>query len=289
MVQVLTKLKDQANFTNTEMRIADYIIQNITNIPTIYIEDLAKLTYTSHSTIIRLCKKMGYDGFRSFKDAISGVVYSQLHLPGEVDANFPFKQEDLTMDIAKNMANLTIDTIKKTLNQLDEELLQSVAEILFNSKHIFLFSRGDSQVRARSFQNKLVKINRFAIISEEYADEAWNASNLTPKDCALFLSYSGTSSQYKRMLQHFSNKKIPTILITGNTESDLIKLATKTIAVVQEEYDFVKVGTFASQVAFQYVLDTLYSILYAKEYSSNVENLKEKQSLIQNGILSEEL
>lgn len=289
MVQVLNKLKDQTNFTNTEMRIADYIIQNITTIPTIYIEDLAKLTYTSHSTIIRLCKKIGYDGFRSFKDAISGVVYSQLHLPSEVDANFPFKQEDLTMDIAKNMANLTIDTIKKTLNQLDEDLLQSVAEILFNSKHIFLFSRGDSQVRARSFQNKLVKINRFAIISEEYADEAWNASNLTPKDCALFLSYSGTSPQYKRMLQHFSNKNIPTILITGNTESDLIKLAAKTIVVVQEEYDFVKVGTFASQVAFQYVLDTLYSILYAKEYRSNLEKLKEKQSLIQNGILSEEL
>lgn len=289
MVQVLTKLKDQTNFTNTEMRIADYIIQNITKIPTIYIEDLAKLTYTSHSTIIRLCKKMGYDGFRSFKDAVSGVVYSQLHLPSEVDANFPFKPEDLTMDIAKNIANLTIDTIKKTLNQLDEELLQSVAEILFKSNHIFLFSRGDSQVRARSFQNKLVKINRFAIISEEYADEAWNASNLTPQDCALFLSYSGTSPQYKRMLQHFSNKKIPTILITGNTESDLINLAAKTIVVVQEEYDFVKVGTFASQVAFQYVLDTLYSILYAKEYRTNVENLKEKQSLIQNGILSEEL
>lgn len=78
-------------------------------------------------------------------------------------------------------------------------------------------------------------------------------------------------------------------MITGNTESDLINLAAKTIVVVQEEYDFVKVGTFASQVAFQYVLDTLYSILYAKEYRSNVENLKEKQLLIQNGILSEEL
>lgn len=288
-MQVLTKLKDQTNFTNTEMRIADYVVQNITKIPTIYIEDLAKLTYTSHSTIIRLCKKMGYDGFRSFKNAVSGVVYSQLHLPSEVDANFPFKQEDLTMDIAKNIANLTMDTIKKTLNQLDEELLKSVAEILFKSKHIFLFSRGDSQIRARSFQNKLVKINKFAIISEEYADEAWNASNLTAEDCALFLSYSGTSPQYKRMLQHFSNKNIPTILITGNTESDLISLAAKTIVIVQEEYDFVKVGTFASQVAFQYVLDTLYSILYAKEYRSNVEKLKEKQLLIQNGILSEEL
>ena len=109
---------------------------NITKIRTIYIEDLAKLTYTSHSTIIRLCKKIGYDGFRSFKLSISSVGYSELYLPGEVDANFPFKQEDLTKDIAKNMADLTIDTVKKTLAQLDEELLQSVAETLYNSERI---------------------------------------------------------------------------------------------------------------------------------------------------------
>lgn len=190
-MQVLNMLKNQTNFTNTEMRIADYIIQNITTIPTINIDVLAKLTYTSHSTIIRLCKKIGYDGFRSFKVAISEVVYNQLHLPSEVDANFPFKQEDLTMDIAKNMADLTIDTVKKTLAQLDEELLKSVAEMIYKSERIFLFSRGDSQVRARSFQSKLMKINKFAIISEEYADVAWNASNLTPNDCAIFLSYGG--------------------------------------------------------------------------------------------------
>lgn len=288
-MQVLNKLKNQTNFTNVEMRVADYIIQNITKIPTINIEVLAKSTYTSHSTIIRLCKKMGYDGFKSFKIAISEVVYNQLHLPGEVDANFPFKQEDLTMDIAKNMADLTINTVKRTLAQLDEELLQSVAEMLYKSERIFLFSRGDSQVRARSFQSKLIKINKFAIISEEYADVAWNASNLTPNDCALFLSYGGISPHNNRILQHFSNEMIPTILITGNPNSDLIKLATKTILVVQEEYDFVKIGTFASQVAFEYVLNTLYSILYAKEYRDNLANLKKKQALIEKGILAEEI
>ncbi|WP_353049870.1 MurR/RpiR family transcriptional regulator [Carnobacterium sp. ISL-102] len=288
-MQVLNMLKNQTNFTNTEMRIADYIIQNITTIPTINIDVLAKLTYTSHSTIIRLCKKIGYDGFRSFKVAISEVVYNQLHLPSEVDANFPFKQEDLTMDIAKNMADLTIDTVKKTLAQLDEELLKSVAEMIYKSERIFLFSRGDSQVRARSFQSKLIKINKFAIISEEYADVAWNASNLTPNDCAIFLSYGGISPHNNRILQHFSNETIPTILITGNPNSDLIKLATKTILVVQEEYDFVKIGTFASQVAFEYILNTIYSVLYAKEYRNNLANLKKKQALIEKGILSEEI
>ncbi len=31
------------------------------------IEELAKPTYTSHSAIIRLCKKLGFTGFKEFR------------------------------------------------------------------------------------------------------------------------------------------------------------------------------------------------------------------------------
>ena len=284
---VLDKLKDQKNFTVTEKRIADYILQHPEKIPTIYIEDLAKLTYTSHSAIIRLCKKIDYTGFREFKVALSSLVHSQLHIIGEVDANFPFNETDSAMTIAKKMADLTIDTIQKTLIQLDEDLLNQVAEELERADRLFLFAHGDSQIRGRSFQSKLVKLNKFLIIAEEYADEYWNAANLTEKDCGIFLTYSGTIPKYQRIMQHFKNQKIPSILLTGNRQSNLVHLATTTIFAIQEEYDFAKIGTFSSQVAFEYILDTLFSMLYAKSYRKNLLNLQDKQQLLQNGLLAD--
>lgn len=51
------KLTKQELFTTTEKRIVDYIRRNIEAAVYMTIEELAKATYTSHSAIIRLCKK----------------------------------------------------------------------------------------------------------------------------------------------------------------------------------------------------------------------------------------
>lgn len=283
---ILETLRSQVGFTPTEKRIADFILQNVTDIPEIYVQELAKKTYSSHSAVIRLCKKMGYTGFRTFKTAISEVVYTKLHTIDEVNVNFPFDGTSTPLEIAKIMADLTMNTVKKTLVQLDDQLLNQAADILSHAERIYLFSRGDSQLRARIFQNKLVKINKLAIVAEEYADEAWNASNLTEKDCALFISYSGTVPLYKKMMSYFYEEKIPTLLLTGNPKSPLVKFATLPIITIQEEYDFAKVATFSSQTAFEYILDTLFSIMYSREYQKNVLHLKAKQTLLQTGRLA---
>ncbi len=287
MLLVLDQLKDQHNFTQTEKRIADYILQHPSKISTIYIEDLAKLTYTSHSAIIRLCKKIGFTGFREFKIALSTLVHSQLYAAEQVNANFPFDEADSPMTIAKKMADLTTETVKKSFAQLNDELLSQIVTTLAQAQRVFLFARGDSQIRARSFQNKLIKINKFYILAEEYSDGYWNAASLTKKDCALFISYSGIVPQYDRIMEHFHQEKIPTILLTGNNQSTLLPFAEKALITIQEEYDFAKIGTFSSQVAFEYILDTLFSILYAQEYRQNLLSLKEKQHLLQNGLLSD--
>lgn len=94
--------------------------------------------------------------------------------------------------------------------------------------------------------------------------------------------------QYERMMKHFLNENVPSILLTGNSQSNLIALATQAIVITQEEKDYVKVSTFSSQAAFEYILDTLFSLLYAKEYQQNLADFKKKNKWIENGILSEQ-
>lgn len=285
---LIDKLRLQQDLTNTEKQIADYILKNLATIPAINVANLAKDTYTSHSSVIRLAQKMGYDGFRDFRIAVSEIAHSDLYRSEPVDANFPFLPQDSTKDIAKKLADLTINTVQRTYAQLDTEVLDHSVDLLANAERIFLFAQGDSQIRARSFQNKLVKINKFLIIAEEYADEDWNAANLTNKDCAIFITYRGNMPQYERMMKHFLNENVPSILLTGNSQSNLIALATQAIVITQEEKDYVKVSTFSSQAAFEYILDTLFSLLYAKEYQQNLADFKKKNKWIENGILSEQ-
>lgn len=285
---LIDKLQSKSSLTSNEERIADYILINIDKIPQTTMEELAQNTYTSHSAIVRFAKKMGYDGFKEFKQAISEIVHQRLHQIDSVNPNFPFEPGDNPTVIAKKMATLTTETIQRTLAQLDFKVLDQIAARLLTANRIFIFAQGDTQIRGRSFQNKLMKLNKFLIIAEEYADEDWIAANVLPNDCVLFLTYSGRIKQYQRFLEHFKQNNISTILISGNPHSELVGLADVTQIITQNEYDFWKIGTFSSQIAFQYILDTIFSIMYSQDYQKNLVNLKNKYELLKRGAFAGE-
>ena len=285
---LLDKLQATNNLTANEQRIASFILGHIDEVPQMTIEDLAKKTYTSHSAIVRLDKNLDYAGVKEFKAEIVEIVYRNLHKIDNVNANFPFEHGDNSEVIAKKMATLYTETIQRTVVQLNYSLMEQMAKVLLKAKRIFIFAQGDTQIRCRGFQNKLMKINKFPIIGEEYADEDWVAANVTAEDCVLILSYSGRIKQYERFLQLFHDNKITSILITGNEKGAFNHLADYVQVVTQTEYDFWKIGTFSSQVAFQYVLDTLFSIMYSQNYQKNMVNLKNKYQLLKKGPLAGE-
>jgi len=268
------KLKYAKNLTENEQRIAKYIQANLSTVSEMPIQKLAAATYTSHSAIVRFAKKLDYDGYRPMRHAITEAVQQQISQLNDVDANFPFQPTDSAIDIAKNMSDLTVNAVTRTLAQLDEDSLSQAATRILKAKRLFLFAIGDSQIRARSLQSKLVKINKYAIIADEYSDEAWTAANLNEDDLAIFLSYTGDGVSRLKIIKFLKSNHVPTLLLTGNPESKLIDFATQTIAITQDEYNVMKVSTFASQITFEYLLDTLFAIVYSHSYQKNLISLK---------------
>ncbi|RRK10082.1 MurR/RpiR family transcriptional regulator [Lactiplantibacillus garii] len=275
---VLTALQQQLDFTATERRIANYMLTHLDKMPTVLIKELAAATYTSHSAIIRLAQKLGYHGFRDFQRALTTAA-AQVQ-PTDVNANFPFSDTDSVATIAKKMAALNVTAVQTTRQQLDTRQVALIAQQLTRATRILLFSQGDSQLRARSFQNKLVKINRFAIIADEYADDAWNAANLTTDDVAFFISYAGTTQVHRQFAHYLKAHHVPVIVLTGNPQAPLLADADLRLVTVQSETHFAKVGTFASQAAFEYVLDTLFATMYAQDFQTNLARLKTNQRLM---------
>ncbi|WP_125764243.1 MurR/RpiR family transcriptional regulator [Companilactobacillus hulinensis] len=278
-MSVIDKLKQKSDFTETEQRIADYILDNQMDMAEITVQNLAKRAYSSHSAVIRLTKKLGFTGFKDFRVAMVKEVQDNLHVVSNVNANFPFTSSDSAFEIAKNMADLSIESIQKTADKLDKNVLEEVAKILIKANRIFLFGTGDSQIRARSFQNKFNKINRYPIVAGEYGEGSWHSLNLEEKDCGMFISYSGNNHQSIQYLNYLRNEGRNTILITGDANSEMAKLAKYVVEVPQTEYNFVKVGTFASQISFEYILDTLFAIIYEDEYTTHLVDIMNKEKV----------
>lgn len=167
------------------------------------------------------------------------------------------------------MSELVKATVDRCAALLDEDVLTQTAEMLNQAERIFIYALGDSQIRAKSFQNKLMKINTYAIIATELSEWAYHTLNLSPNDCVIFLTYHGKSSFYPKIARHLIDHHIPFLTISSAASSPLAQLSPILIRVPGDEEKHAKIGPFASQIAFEYVLNVIYSCIYKLAYAKN--------------------
>lgn len=97
-------------------------------------------TYTSPATIIRLAKKLGYEGYEALKkDFLEEQKYILTHF-NHIDPNFPFTKNDTIQTIASKMTTLSKETLDDTLSLLKHDDLQRLLH--FYKKQIsFIFQQ----------------------------------------------------------------------------------------------------------------------------------------------------
>ncbi|MFS0856109.1 MurR/RpiR family transcriptional regulator [Paenibacillus taichungensis] len=270
-MKILTQLTDMNHFTPNEKSIASYILTHKELMLHLNIQELAKATYTSHSAINRLTHKLGLSGFKEFSIKLAREFQQDAQNISNIDPNYPFALGESSLQVAKDIAELMKETIEKNFAFMDEASLTEAAHLLDQAKRIFIYALGDSQIRAKSFQNKLIKINKYVVITTELSEWAYHTINLTPQDCAIFLTYHEKSPIFLKAAQHFSREKIPFITITANHQSELAKMSTICIQVPNDETKHAKIGTFSSQIAFDYVLNVIYSCIFQIDYAKNMQ------------------
>lgn len=266
---LLKQIVNFENFTTTEQIIANYILENTSLMENISIQELAKRTFTSNASIIRFVQKLGIKGFKEFKIQLLKSL-EQLDLEAEIDPNVPFEGNSSLMKISEDIMHLSLQAIKETYHLLNETQLMQMTKHLYHAKRLFLFASGDSQIRAESFQNKLWKINKYAILAKDREEWALNTANLLIDDCAFFISYDAKSANDLFAAQMLKERGVPILLLTSFPDSELGKLSDVIITVSRlETTETEKIATYSSQAAFEYILNVLFSTLYQMEYQEN--------------------
>lgn len=125
---------NNTKITKQEKEIYIYILQNIENLENISAKELAEACFCTTTTINRLCKKLGVDGYNTFKAIICYELSQQKPWTEQID-----------------------------LAQYEKELLVN----LDKSKRIFLFGSGAALYSAYLVQRKLLKMRYIAIIIED--------------------------------------------------------------------------------------------------------------------------
>lgn len=247
----------------SEQVIVDYITANKEEFTGMKIGELAKATYTSNATIIRLCRKLGMEGYTQLREYVIKAIETEKYTKKSVDFTKPIENDRNALDVISSMSSLYIDSIDVIRSSLRASDIQTIAEILYHSKRQFLYAFGDTQATCEGFINKMIKLNYFPIMGTARSDYHAISERLTSQDAVIIATYSGSDDQFRSFLPIIRSSGAKIIAVTANKNSLAAKAADILLLFPNEEQDE-KIATFYSQLAFTYIFSILYSMLYLK-------------------------
>lgn len=274
-MNLLEFLKTNSSFTNSEMTVVRYILDNTEAVLNESIYIIAEKTNTSTPTIVRLCKKCGMKGFREFKISLARDLEMQLNAIRSVDTNVPFESKDTDMIISKKIAHLSSETIFSTQQLLTTAKLNLAVKLISDAENLFGIGVSDPYLRLKDFQLKLLRINIYLKLIDLQAEQYHMAKNAGKNDVAIIISNSGRTAEIVNDAKEFYLNKTPIIAITGNPSSPLAKYATVVFELPSQKDEKFKVSNFSSQLSIEYILNVLYSCIFNSNYE---ENLSENKS-----------
>lgn len=280
---LITERLQQEQFPASQQAVVDYILANPLAIKEMTIRQLAKATFTSNATMIRIARKLNYPGWDQFKeDFIREQEYLALSF-SSVDPNIPFTASDTPVSIAMKIAELSMEAISDTLHLLDEKELEKAARILKQNQIINVLAMSNVHILGELFALKLGRLHKLAFASD-FRDEArYNGTLIHPQSCAVVISYSGETRQLVEAVENIKKHHRPVIVLTSIGDNSLSRLADVTLRFCTREKLYSKISWYTSESGIEYLLDLLYSTLFWLDYDRNMKLRMDTARIIEQG------
>jgi RpiR family transcriptional regulator, glv operon transcriptional regulator len=203
-----SQIKD---LTFSERHVLYYVDDNLSTAKSQSLTHLADTNNVSTTTIVRMCQKLGLEGFSEFKFILKKLDQNQRPKMGD-----------------------TLERYRKTLDHSlslqQTKDFEEITEQLIRAKRVFIVAVGLSKMMGEYFSKLLMQVNK----STSYVYES-HIIDLLPNmvernDLIVFISSSGETGTIVKAAEKLRYKNIYTLAITNGTDSSLSNIVQKSLS-----------------------------------------------------------
>lgn len=274
-LSIIERLKSDTLFSDAETKVRDYVKQYPDRIKMMTVRELAQETYTTPTTIMRFCKKLGYDGYRSFQ-----INFLNDMKDLEVD-NYLISGGESTVDVMNKVALLYTDAIETTSSHLALSDLEAVAKLIKQRK-VINFLAYDANVSLANYGSQnFIMLNKQSYVLTGINDQLLYALNQSANKDQLSIIISRTASTRRiiRLAQALKDNGHTTILISENRKNLITDNVTYQLSVAYTG-KFDKLGDLVFYTGTKYILDLLFMLCYKDQFKETNEFVKEYNQLL---------
>lgn len=263
-----------------EKKAASYIIENPSNLQNLNISQLAEASESSTAAIVRLCKRLNFDGFQQLKFSI---VINNL-TPTEKNSFDDFKIEK-GVAIGEIIAS-SVEKVKNALNLipmiLNENSIKDAADLIHNARQIQILGIGASGIVALDLMQKLQRIGIPASYYPDIDMQLTAACNLRKNDICIGISYSGKNSSVLKAFHQAKNQNAKCISLTRFGTNKLSELADVKLLVPAVE-PLIREAATISRISQLFIIDILFSYLISLNPIEIKQSLSKTWNILHDG------
>jgi len=271
MANALLRLRELSkSFSNTEREVAENILSNPRQVVDMSIHQLAKHTFSSPSTIVRLCNHTGYSGYKEFRKAVTYEL-AQRDQTKKIEQKEISFSDSLT-EIIDKITYLNIISLEETKELLDVQVLRQCVDLIRNARVVYLFGLGASLCTARDAYLKFLRLNKLSIMNEDWHSQLLQARNATADDLAIVFSYSGATVEVIECMKALRENRTPIVAVTRCVQSPVAELADYKLYTSSNESLF-RSGAMSSRMSQLNIVDILYTALASESSEHSLDQL----------------
>ena len=208
--------------------IAEYLLDNLQEVPFLSVPQLAQRSGASEATVVRLCQSIGFNGFSDMKMEVVENLREEMNALGTEQAG----RESPSADILDAVAELERHNIRTTLDNIDRASFARVAALLYEADHTFTFGLGISahlaELATYLFTEHGLRANCF---STHFTSPREQLVTMRPGDVLMAFSFPPYSRQTLEMLEEATGRGMTTIAITDRLGAPAAALASASLVV----------------------------------------------------------
>ena len=207
-----------------ERRIGDYILHNSEDSLDLTIEELAKRCNSSYATINRFCKRLGYSGYKEFKN---GLINDLILNRGVDDFiyNLSLTSDTSAESVAEKIYGLGASVLEDGYKIMDPADVDAAVDRILNAPSICFIGAGYSGISARYAYSKFFRVGLPCYSELDSTLYRMKISIMSDEDVLFAISSSGRTGNIIEAANLAKENKVTVISLTDFAVSPLTKIS----------------------------------------------------------------
>ncbi|WP_370275692.1 MurR/RpiR family transcriptional regulator [uncultured Faecalibaculum sp.] len=275
MKKVLLRLRSyyENEATSTEKSVLQVILQNPREASVMDIRRLSAAGHCSPSTVLRICRKNGFSGYRELRDSL----LQEIGFRQSAASNL---KPPRAATMSRQLLLQAIRALEQTYELFDQTIMERVVNHLHKASMIHLYGLGASYLVMEDLQMKLVRIGYRCSLLHDLHLQMVDASNAQPGEVAVVASYSGQTEEMIALAKRLKEQGCVVVVITRYAHNELAGQADYCLHVPVTEKKL-RTSASSSHITMLYIVEMLYQLLLEKDYDQDMDRIIETGALLE--------